>query len=119
LLIGIVAHWLDEDFIKQEVFIDLRRLTGLHSSKNIAAVVILLLQEYELGSKLSFFMGDNIVINDITIRCILKSLRPDIKNPNDRRIRRLNHIINLTARAFLFSKDCDSFKANSCDKKKG
>jgi hypothetical protein len=44
-------------------------------------------------------------------------LRPDIKNPDSRRVRCLGHIINLAAKAFLFGKDSDSFEANSRDKK--
>jgi len=112
-----VAHWLDEDLRKQEVLICLKRLKGPYSGKNIAAVVVPLLEWYNLASKLGFFKGDNDSTNDTAIRAILKHLRPDIQDLDSRRVRCLGHIVNLAAKAFLFSKDPDSFEANSRNKK--
>jgi hypothetical protein len=45
-------------------------------------------------------------------------LRSNIKNPDSKRIRCLKHIINLIAKAFLFSKNSNNFEINSRDKKK-
>jgi hypothetical protein len=39
-------------------------------------------------------------------------MRPDIKEPDNRRIRYIKHIINLVAKAFLFGNNEDSFKAD-------
>jgi hypothetical protein len=57
--------------------------------------------------------------NDTAIRAILKHLRPDIQDPDSRRVWCLGHITNLAAKAFLFGKDPDSFEANSRNKKEG
>ena len=57
---------------------------------------------YKLGLKLEYFVGDNIGSNDTGIRCILQALRSDIRDPDSRRVRRIGHIINLVAKAFLF-----------------
>ena len=69
--VGIVAHWLDEDLKKQDTLIGFRRVRGSHSSENIAEAMIPLLQMYELGPKLGYFVGDNIGSNNTAIRCIL------------------------------------------------
>lgn len=55
--------------------------------------------------------------NDTAIRAILKHLQSDILDPDSRRVRCLGHITNLAVKAFLFSKDPDSFEANSRNKK--
>src|SRR5271156_2269045 len=39
-LVGIVAHWLDEDLKKQDILIGIRRLKGSHSGENIVEVII-------------------------------------------------------------------------------
>ena len=108
-----MAHWLDEDLRKQEVLIGLKRLKGPRNGENIATVIIPWLEWYNLAPKLGFFIGDNDSTNDTA----LKHLRPDIPDPDSRRVRYLGHIINLAAKAFLFSKDPDSFEANSRNKK--
>jgi hypothetical protein len=71
-LVGAVAHWLDEDLRKQEVLIGLKRLKCPHSGEDIAAVIIPLLEWYNLAPKLGFFM-DNDSTHDTVIRAILTS----------------------------------------------
>jgi hypothetical protein len=48
---------------------------------------------------------------------ILVHLRSDITNSDSRRVKCVGHIINLAAKAFLFSKDADAFEEESCTKK--
>jgi hypothetical protein len=62
---------------------------------------------------LGCFIGNNLATNNVAIRYILKKLRPDIKQPNSRRVRCLGHIINLAAKAFLFGKDAEAFELNT------
>jgi hypothetical protein len=114
--VGIVAHWLDEDLKKQDVLIGLRRVRGSHSGENIAEAVIPLLQMYEIGPKLGYFVGDNIGSNDTGVRCILQALRPDIRDPDSRRVRCIGHIINLVAKAFLFGQDVESLEGENLTK---
>lgn len=77
-MVGVIAHWLDEDLRKQEVLIGLKQLKGPHSGENIAAVTIPLLEWYDLAPQLGFFIGDDDGTNDTAIRVILKHLRPEI-----------------------------------------
>jgi hypothetical protein len=71
----------------------------------------------DVVDRLGFFIGDNTSVNDTAIRVILGQLRPDIKEPDSRRVRCLGHIINLAAKAFLFGKDADAFEEESRTKK--
>jgi len=57
-------------------------------------------------------MADNLESNNVVIYKILKVLRPDIKDYALRRGRCLRYIINLAAKAFIFGKDSNLFKAD-------
>lgn len=78
-----------------------RRLRGSHSADNIAALFIDLVMEYDIVDLLGLFISDNASVNDKVVEIVLDILRPDIKNPKDRRIRYICHIINLVVRAFM------------------
>lgn len=56
----------------------MKQLKGPHSGENIAAVIIPLLEWYDLAPQLGFFIGDDDGTNDTAIRVILKHLRPNI-----------------------------------------
>jgi hypothetical protein len=65
------------------------------------------------SNRIGYFIRNNNRRNDITIRVILAYLRPNIKDPDSRRVRCLGYIINLAAKAFLFGKDADAFEEES------
>jgi hypothetical protein len=83
---------------------------GSYSRENIIKVIIPVLVEIEIINKLRYFTTDNYCVNDTTIKLILKYLRPDITYLRERRVRYLDYIINLAAKAFLFGGNKDSFK---------
>jgi hypothetical protein len=62
-------------------------------------------------------MGDNAALNDVAVRHILREIRPDIKEPDGRRVRCLGHIINLVAKAFLFGNDEESLEVGNIKRK--
>jgi hypothetical protein len=84
-------------------------MKGSHSGEIIAEVAITVLQEYKIAAHLGVFVVDNAESNDVAIRHILATLRPDIQDPDSCRSRCLGHIINLAAEAFLFGKDVEAF----------
>src|SRR5436305_9466226 len=69
------------------------------------------------SNRIGYFVGDNNRRIDTAIRAILAQLRPDLKDPDSRRVRYLGHIINLAAKAFLFGKDANAFEEESQSKK--
>lgn len=67
-------------------------------------------KSFQLGPNLGFFIADNAGPNDTAIRAILQDLDADIKDPDDRQVGCLGHIINLVAKAFLFGDDVESLE---------
>ena len=95
----------------------MKRVKGSHIGENIAEAVLPIIEGMISSKQLGFFIADNAPVNDVAIRLILIHLRPDLKNPDSRRIRCLGHIINLVAKAFLFRKNADAFEEDSQTKK--
>ena len=91
----------------------MRRIRGAYSGENIAEAIIPVLEEFDVAPRLGYYIGDNHSINDTCLRAICRKLRPDIKDPDSRRVRYLGYILNLTAKAFLFRTDADSFEEES------
>jgi hypothetical protein len=109
-LVRIITHFTDTEGTVHSALIGLRKIKGCYSRENLTAAIIPVLKEINIISKLRYFTYDNATSNDITIRYILKRLRPDIKHLESRRVRYLGHILNLTVKAFLFGHDPELFK---------
>jgi hypothetical protein len=92
------------------MLLGLKRIKGLYSRENITEVMIPVLKEYEVAPRLGVFVADNADSNDTAVRSILAQIRPDL-DPTSRRARCLDHIINLAAKAFLFSSDTEVFES--------
>jgi hypothetical protein len=109
-LVGVIVHYLDKDLVNRSYLIGMRRISGAHTGENIAEAVMPVLLEMGILPKLGYFIADNDGRNDTCIRAILRKHRPNIKDPDSRRVRCLGHIINLAAKAFLFGKNADAFE---------
>ena len=86
-MVDVVAHFLDRNLSNQSLLIGMRRVRGSHSGENIAEAIIPVLVEMEVVSKLGYFTTDNATSNDVAIERILQTLRPDITQPRERRVR--------------------------------
>ena len=109
-MLGLVSHYVDETGTNRTVLLGLRRLKGPHSGENMAQLVIELIEEYELIDKIGYFVLDNATSNDTCVAAVLARLRPEL-NPIHRRLRCLGHVINLTAKAFLYGEEKEAFEA--------
>jgi hypothetical protein len=58
---------------------------------------------------------DNVTTNDVAIKIVCQRLKPDIQQPEKRRIRCLGHIINPAAMAFLFGNNQASVEVETLD----
>jgi hypothetical protein len=112
-----VLHYLNRNLEVRSLLGGLKRVKGSHSGENIAVAVIPIIIVLGIKDQLGFFIGDNARPNDTTVRAILTKLRPNIEDPDSRRVRYLGHIINLAAKALLFGKDTDAFEEESQTKK--
>jgi hypothetical protein len=66
-------------------------------------------------SNLGYFYSDNVITNNLIIKIILKRVRPDLLYSERRRVKCLDYIINLAAKAFLFNNNSASFDAEISD----
>jgi hypothetical protein len=108
-LLGIVAHYLDGTTWKnQSRLISLKRIRGAHSGENMVSYLLDVVQEYEITDCLGFFTLDNADSNDTYLRTFLPSLTDD--ELKTRRLRCFGHVLNLSAKVFLFGKNADAFE---------
>ena len=114
---GVIFHFLNQDLKVRSLLAGIRYIKGAYSGENITKAIIPIIKEIISIERLGFFISDNIITNNIAIWAILAYLRPKLKYPDSRRVRCLEYIINLTAKAFLFGKDADAFEEESQTKK--
>lgn len=99
-LFGVIAHFIDEDGNLQELALGIKELEGSHTGSNIAHVLLAILDDYGITSKLGYLQMDNATNNDTLIR-ELAELLPQEYDPDHYRIRCYGHISNLTLQALL------------------
>ncbi len=91
------------------IFLDFRRLRGVHSKKNIAEIVLEVIHNYEIECKIGYFVFNNAGFNDICVRKLIQYFSPFIKTKH-RRFRCFGYVINLAAKAFLYGTDTELFE---------
>jgi len=69
------------------------------------------------NNQIGYFIRNNNRYNNTIIYTILTQLYSNLKDPDFKKIRYLEYIINLAAKAFLFRKEADIFKEKSQSKK--
>lgn len=123
-ILGIIGHWLTEDFHYREETLEFCEIFGPHTGENIATVVHKALVELDLTSKLTTITGDNAsnvqeMVSELwyLLEQNQNSLQPiRFSGPNSY-IRCLAHISNLIVKDILRSLKAGSVsEANSiCD----
>jgi hypothetical protein len=73
--LGIIGHWLTDDFQYRENVLDFKELNGSHRGENLAAAVEATLMELELERKLITITGDNASNNETMISTLYESLQ--------------------------------------------
>ena len=63
-ILGVIGHWLTEDFEYKEALLEYAEIEGLKSGKNISAIVLQLLDELDLERKLLSITADNALNNE-------------------------------------------------------
>ncbi len=104
-----------------QVLIAVRELHGPHSGENQAEVIIQVIKDYALECKIGYFVTDNATNNDTAIDIVLKTLLPHLSTEAraGRRLRCLGHVINLSAKAFLYGQEWEAFEKGALDVKEG
>jgi hypothetical protein len=94
------------------VLLGFRRLRGPHSGENQAALFWDIVQEMDITRRLGFFTLDNATSNDSALEFIAQRSR-EIGipfEPQQRRIRCLGHVLNLTVKALIWGKHSASIE---------
>ena len=68
--VGIVSYFVDGKGLKRDVLIGLPRVIGPHSGENIATYIKKVIDCYELGLKLGYFVLNNASTNDICLEAL-------------------------------------------------
>jgi hypothetical protein len=105
--LGIVAHYVDSKGDLQDLPIALPQLTGAHSGKRMAEVIIKTLQDFNITSQsIGYFVLDNASNNDSTVATLAQKYS---LNAVHRRLRCGPHTLNLIGQTLLWGKDSDAF----------
>ena len=87
----------------------LHHLKGPHSGENIPEAIIAIIKTYKIISKIGYFVLNNARLNNTYISAITKQLNiKDIKEYCC--LYYLSHVLNLSVKAILFSKNPKVFK---------
>jgi hypothetical protein len=116
-IVGIIAHFMNIQYKIESVLLGLRRLYNSHSGENVAGAIVSVIDKYEIAENIEYMMLDNTSLNDTCVEEILRQL--DINDTKEqRRLRCLGHIINLTAKTFLFGLNANAFERKMINSEK-
>jgi hypothetical protein len=73
-ILGIIAHYVDEDGKLQRSNLALKSIIGDHTGEHLAEIILEVLEEWGIVSKLGFFMMDNAQSNNVMVRAIQKGI---------------------------------------------
>lgn len=103
-MLGVTAHYLDEQLRVKTVLLGLRPMYGAHSGVAIAEELLTVMREFKISDRVGYLVADNASNNDTVLREIAKEIDVD---PLRQRIRCGAHILNLVAKAILYGTDID------------
>ncbi len=107
-LVGIVSHFVDDDYQVRAILLAIREVCGEHSGENVGQTVVDVIREFQTESELGAFVLDNAGNNDIAIQYILNELElHDTHEEEHCRLHCLGHIINLAAQDFIFGQNSE------------
>jgi hypothetical protein len=104
---GIVAHFIDAKFESRAILLATPEQNESHMGVEIADQVISVIEDFNIGDNLGFFVLDNASNNDTAMQAIGNRFGFD---PQERRLRCAGHVINLIARHLLFGFDKNLFE---------
>lgn len=106
-LLGLVAHYLDDQWRPQTVLLALPSMYGSHTGVNIATSISKILAYFGIGDNFGHAIADNASENTACLNHLSELLNIDL---DKRRVMCMGHVINLVAQEVLFGSDIDAFE---------
>jgi hypothetical protein len=107
-LLGVVIHYLGDDYKLHNVVLTMCNTLGSHTGANIADHLFDVLKEYQIsGSQIAYFAVDNATNNDTALKHLSKRVTLDLVTS---RLRCASHIYNLVCTAILFGVDSEALE---------
>jgi hypothetical protein len=109
-LLGVIAHFVNENGWLDHIILGLREIEGVHTGENLCTVLVEILSEYQIWTKLGYFVLDNAANNDTMLESFARHLETlNIPyDPTTHRLRCTGHVINLAVKAFLFGNSTEA-----------
>ncbi|XP_078442307.1 putative transcriptional regulator tpeD [Wolffia australiana] len=101
-LLGITAHWIDNNLKLCELLLGLRQIKGSHSGSNLATIIVEVAYHHGIESKICAITTDNASNNKTMIASVvdqLKTINPQFTM--DRHVPCFAHVLNLVVQAKL------------------
>ena len=104
-LLGITVHFVDQSQQLQFRLLALKRIFGSHGGENLGLVLEGVIEDFALSETVGYLTADNADSGDSAVRELFQALFPEDNSISDlarqRRIRCVNHGLNLSATGFL------------------
>jgi hypothetical protein len=118
-LLGIVAHWWDEEDVLRSALIALPKVYGTCTGANIGKAIIDTLDLYNITKRVGYFMLDNASSNDTAVDTVVKELcHRGISRTitaKQSRLRCTGHIINLVVKSLFFGTSSEALEMDSVE----
>jgi hypothetical protein len=106
-LIGVVAHYLNDNFEPRVILLAMPQMQGSHTAVNLKGQIFDLVQYFGLENTFGYAITDNASENQACLRLLAEDLAFDARK---RHVLCMGHVINLVAHKVLFSSDVKSFE---------
>jgi hypothetical protein len=107
LLLGVMAHYLNDKYEPCAVLLVMLRMTGSHTAANVASQISKLLRHFNLLNRFGYAITDNASENSACMAILGEELNI---NPDERHVLCISHIINLVAHEVLFGSNVEAFE---------
>ena len=108
-ILGVMGHWLTEDFLYKERVLEFTELQGIHSGENVATAIHTMLSELDLQEKLITITGDNAGNNETMVSELFHGLQDTAVEKDkiqfeglDSYVRCIAHILNVCQKTSVF-----------------
>ncbi|KAK2684392.1 hypothetical protein QWA68_016752 [Fusarium oxysporum] len=113
-ILAVCARWVDNGYRLQKALLAMPECRYSHSVERQASLMAEAIEEYGIAKQIGYHTGDNATSNDTCLKHLSQMLQDKYGisfHPNQRRIRCIAHIINLSLQAFLLASSKEALRA--------